>query len=323
MLENISPPLDRDQLIMQAAALADHLHRAGVQWMPRPNEQAVQELKTRLFSPNAEAEGAGNAAASTMEAPGAGTQTPVSRPDSASLSAANPSAAKPTPAKTVPTKSAPATTSAPTAAGASPLLNAVAKPYPGASLPLAQRESELVALASEVAACQKCSQLARCRTHTVFGEGNANARVVFFGEAPGADEDREARPFVGKAGELLTKMIQACKFSRDDVYILNTVKCRPPGNRNPDPEEIANCRPYFEKQIELIRPEYIVCLGAVSGQALLDSKLSVGRLRGRFHPYFDSKVVVTYHPAYLLRNPAAKKAAWDDLQMMLRDAGLL
>ena len=129
--------------------------------------------------------------------------------------------------------------------------------------------------------------------------------------------------FVGKAGQLLTKMIEACKFAREDVYIMNTVKCRPPNNRNPEPTEIENCREYFEAQLNVLRPEYIVCLGLVSAQALLKTKLSVGRMRGKFHQYFDSKTLVTYHPSYLLRTPAAKKAAWDDLQLMLRDAGLL
>ncbi|WP_442506976.1 uracil-DNA glycosylase [Novipirellula sp. SH528] len=298
MADKISPPLDRDQLIMQAAALADHLSRSGVQWMPRPNPQSVAELKSR-FEAAISAPPAENA---NVAAP----DVPPTPPPAANIKATTTPSAPPRKPVLTPT-----------------LLGDSAKPYPGASLPLVQRESELAALAGEVAECQRCPQLVHCRTNTVFGEGNAAARIVFFGEGPGADEDRSGRPFVGKAGQLLTKMIQACKFAREDVYILNTVKCRPPGNRNPDPEEIANCRPYFEKQIELIRPEYIVCLGAVSGQALLDSKLSVGRLRGQFHSYFGSKVVVTYHPAYLLRNPAAKKAAWDDLQMMLRDAGLI
>jgi DNA polymerase len=164
--------------------------------------------------------------------------------------------------------------------------------------------------------------LSSCRTQTVFGEGSVSPRFVFFGEAPGADEDRSGRPFVGRAGELLTKMIEACKLRREDNYVLNTVKCRPPANRNPEPDEIKNCREYYERQLATLRPEYIVCLGAIAAQSLLKSKLPVGRLRGKMHAYHDSKVLVTYHPAYLLRTPAAKKAAWDDLQFMMRDAGL-
>ena len=177
-------------------------------------------------------------------------------------------------------------------------------------------------MAEQVAGCTRCPELVRCRTQTVFGEGHPSPRVVFFGEGPGADEDRSGRPFVGRAGQLLTKMIEACSFQREEVYILNTVKCRPPNNRNPEPSEIENCRQYFETQLSILRPEYIICLGAVSSRALLNSKLSVGRLRGKMHRYFESKVVVTYHPAYLLRTPAAKKAAWEDLQLMLRDAGI-
>ena len=194
--------------------------------------------------------------------------------------------------------------------------------YPGDDLPADQRQARLDLIHSEVSVCEKCEILSSCRTNTVFGEGSPSARVVFFGEGPGADEDRSGRPFVGKAGQLLTKMIEACKFKREETYILNTVKCRPPGNRNPEPDEIENCRDFYQRQLAILRPEYIVCLGAVSAQELLKSKLSVGRLRGKLHRYFESKVLVTYHPAYLLRNPAAKKAAWADLQLMLQDAGI-
>jgi DNA polymerase len=203
------------------------------------------------------------------------------------------------------------------------LLKDGSESYPDEPLSDDQRLTKLEVLQQQVSQCTRCPQLVKCRTMTVFGEGSVRPRVAFFGEGPGADEDRTGRPFVGKAGQLLTKMIEACKMQREDVYILNTVKCRPPGNRNPEPEEVSNCREYFEQQLEVLRPEYIVCLGAVASQALLKSKLAVGRLRGEFHRYFDSKVVVTYHPAYLLRNPAAKKAAWQDLQLMLRDAGLM
>ena len=157
---------------------------------------------------------------------------------------------------------------------------------------------------------------------SVFGEGSPIPRFVFFGEGPGAEEDRSGRPFVGRAGDLLTKMIEACTLLREDVYILNTVKCRPPGNRNPEPDELENCRDYYQRQLAILRPEYIVCLGAISSQELLQNKTPVGKMRGQFHTYYDSKVLVTYHPAYLLRNPAAKKAAWEDLQLMMRDAGL-
>jgi len=195
-------------------------------------------------------------------------------------------------------------------------------PYPGPSLPLAQRTHQLAELANEVAGCVRCEVLACTRKTTVFGAGNPAARVCFFGEAPGEEEDATGRPFVGRSGMLLTKMIEACTLSRDEVYILNTVKCRPPGNRNPDPQERDHCREYFESQLRIIRPQYIVCLGLVAVQTLLETTQSIGKLRSRFHSYHDSKVLATYHPAYLLRNPDAKKEAWADLKLLMSDMGI-
>lgn len=199
-----------------------------------------------------------------------------------------------------------------------------APPQPVAASPAARGDKgeQLAILASEVAQCVKCHELASTRTQTVFGVGNPNARVCFFGEAPGADEDRQGEPFVGKAGQLLTQIIGACTFQREDVYILNTLKCRPPGNRNPSPEENANCMPYFVRQLEIIQPEYIVCLGKFAAQNLLKTEEAIGRLRGQFHEYNGAKVIATYHPAYLLRNPAAKRDVWEDMKMMLRDMGI-
>lgn len=156
----------------------------------------------------------------------------------------------------------------------------------------------------------------------MFGVGHPRPRVVFFGEAPGADEDRQGEPFVGRAGQLLTKIIAACGWQRSDVYIMNVLKCRPPDNRNPLPAETDNCRPFFERQLEILRPEYIVCVGTVPAQALLETKDSVGKLRGRFYEYRGSQVLVTYHPSYLLRNPGAKKYVWEDMQKLLKDMGL-
>lgn len=187
---------------------------------------------------------------------------------------------------------------------------------------VAGREALLADLRKQVAACRRCDELACTRKQTVFGVGNARPRVVFFGEAPGADEDRQGEPFVGPAGQLLTKIIKACTWERSDVYIMNVLKCRPPGNRNPDPAETANCRPFFERQFEILRPEYIVCVGAVPAQALLETNFSVGKMRGRFFQYRGAKVVVTYHPSYLLRNPDAKKYVWEDMQMLLKDMGI-
>jgi uracil-DNA glycosylase len=180
----------------------------------------------------------------------------------------------------------------------------------------------LATVAAEVRECSLCRDLACTRKQTVFGVGSPQARVVFFGEAPGADEDRLGEPFVGRAGQLLTKIIEACGWKRSEVYIMNVLKCRPPENRNPLPQEVENCRPFFERQLEIIRPEYIVCVGTFPSQALLKTDVSVGKLRGRFHRYKDSKVLVTYHPSYLLRNPSAKKYVWEDMQLLLTDMGL-
>ena len=173
-----------------------------------------------------------------------------------------------------------------------------------------------------MAACTRCHELAETRTQTVFGVGNPQARLCFLGEAPGADEDRQGEPFVGRAGQLLTKIIEACTLRREDVYILNVLKCRPPGNRNPLPEEAANCRGFLDRQLAIIRPEYICCLGAVAAQNLLASEQSIGKMRGRLHDYQGIKVLCTYHPAYLLRNPEAKKDVWQDMQFLMREMGI-
>jgi DNA polymerase len=174
----------------------------------------------------------------------------------------------------------------------------------------------------EVAACTRCHELAATRTQTVFGVGNANARLVLMGEAPGADEDLQGEPFVGRSGQLLTKIIEACNLTRDDVYILNTIKCRPPGNRPPAPTEVSNCRGYFERQIDVIQPEYICCLGTSAAQSLLQVDTTIGKLRGKLHDYRGIQVMCTYHPSYLLRNPAAKKDVWEDMQFLMKAMGI-
>jgi len=198
--------------------------------------------------------------------------------------------------------------------------------YGCGSTPRLSRERRVTALAAlrdSVATCSRCRELATTRTQTVFGVGNPMARLVFLGEAPGADEDRQGEPFVGRAGQLLTKIIEACTLKREDVYILNILKCRPPGNRNPSPEEAANCREYLQQQLEIIRPEFICCLGSVAAQNLLDTTTSIGQLRGAIHHWNGIKVVATYHPAYLLRNPSAKRATWDDMRMIMQEMGII
>lgn len=184
------------------------------------------------------------------------------------------------------------------------------------------RVGALAEVRREVAACTRCKELARTRTQTVFGAGNPHARLVFVGEAPGADEDREGEPFVGAAGQLLTRIIEACTLRREDVYIGNILRCRPPGNRNPLPDEAANCREYLDRTLAIIRPEFICCLGAVAAQNLLGTTKSIGQLRGAAHDYEGIRVVCTYHPAYLLRTPSAKAKTWEDMQMLMAEMGI-
>lgn len=197
------------------------------------------------------------------------------------------------------------------------------EPPLGGTVPAEQRPQQLATLAAEVAGCVRCPHLASTRTQTVFGEGNPNARLMFVGEAPGADEDRSGRPFVGRAGMLLTDMItKGMGLQREDVYIANVLKSRPPENRTPEPDEISHCLPYLERQIEIIRPEFLCLLGKTAASALLETSLPMSRLRGKWHRYRGIPVVVTYHPSYLLRNPPAKKDAWEDLQMLMQVMGL-
>jgi DNA polymerase len=168
--------------------------------------------------------------------------------------------------------------------------------------------------------CRRCG-LAPTRTNLVFGVGNPHAELVFVGEAPGAEEDAQGVPFVGAAGQLLTKIIEAMGLRRDDVYIANILKCRPPGNRNPLPNEIASCEPFLIAQLEIIGPKVICALGTFAAQTLLKTKDPISRLRGRWHTYHDVPLMPTFHPAYLLRNPAEKKTVWADVQAVMTRLG--
>lgn len=176
-------------------------------------------------------------------------------------------------------------------------------------------------IAAEVAACTRC-RLSSTRTRVVPGQGNPRARLFFVGEAPGYDEDRSGLAFVGLAGQLLTRMIEAMGLSRDEVFIANVLKCRPPENREPASDEAAACLPFLRRQVALVRPELIVCLGSHAVRGVLSSEASVGRLRGRPQQYAGIPVVVTYHPSYLLRMPEMKKPAWEDLKLALKLLGL-
>jgi DNA polymerase len=179
----------------------------------------------------------------------------------------------------------------------------------------------LAEMAKVATACDKC-KLAKTRTNVVYGVGSPNADLMFIGEAPGRDEDLKGEPFVGRAGQLLTDIIKAMKLTRDDVYIANVIKCRPPENRNPEPDELAECRPFIRRQIEIIRPKVIVTLGKFALQSLMERGYAITGARGQWLEYDGVKVMPTYHPAYLLRNPAAKKDVWADMKKVMAELGI-
>lgn len=183
------------------------------------------------------------------------------------------------------------------------------------------RKELLDELMREARECRRCA-LARTRTNLVFGAGSPEAELMFIGEAPGYHEDMQGIPFVGRAGQLLTRIIQAIGLRREDVYIANILKCRPPQNRNPSAEETINCYPFLARQIEIIGPKVIVALGGVAGKKLLKTDLPTGRLRGQFRDFRGTRLIVTYHPAYLLRNPADKSKTWEDMKKVRNYLGL-
>jgi len=196
-------------------------------------------------------------------------------------------------------------------------------PAPGNAYALSDKgcgSEPLLAIRGDLGECTRC-KLHGGRTRLVFGVGNPHAELVFVGEGPGADEDLQGEPFVGRAGQLLTRMIEAMGFARSDVYIANVVKCRPPGNRDPEPDEIEACEPFLKAQIAAIRPRVVVALGRFAVQTLLRDATPISRQRGRWREYEGVKLMPTFHPAYLLRNPAEKKPAWDDLQLVMKEFG--
>ena len=185
------------------------------------------------------------------------------------------------------------------------------------SAPQATRaeDGSLASVAAEAAVCRAC-RLCETRKKVVFGSGSESARLMFIGEGPGAEEDKQGLPFVGPAGELLTKIIQAIDLRREDVYIANIVKCRPPENRDPEPDEVAACRGFLERQVAIIRPDLLVALGRVAAQSLLGNETPIGRLRGRWYTFAGVPMMVTYHPAALLRNAAYKRPTWEDMRQV-------
>jgi uracil-DNA glycosylase family 4 len=177
-------------------------------------------------------------------------------------------------------------------------------------------QEALAAVRADIGDCTRCKLHALGRNQIVFGVGHPNADLMFVGEAPGGDEDIQGIPFVGRAGQLLTKIIEAIGLKRDDVYIANVIKCRPPQNRNPEPDEVQTCQPFLFRQIDIIKPKVIVALGKFGAQTLLETSDPISRLRGRIYDYRGAKLVPTFHPAYLLRNPASKREVWEDMKLV-------
>jgi DNA polymerase len=191
----------------------------------------------------------------------------------------------------------------------------------GEGADLEQRRQALAELARQVAACTRCPQLASTRTQTVFGVGALDPDLCLVGEAPGADEDRLGEPFVGPAGQLLTRIIVACGMKREELFICNILRCRPPGNRQPQPDEAHHCSEWLEKTLELVRPKYLCALGGTAATCLLGTSLGITKLRGRFFEYRGIPVMCTFHPSYLLRSPEKKKEVWEDMKTLLRRMG--
>ncbi len=196
-----------------------------------------------------------------------------------------------------------------------------APPQIAAAVSPADHASALQLIRDEIGDCTRCA-LHTGRNKLVFGDGSPSARLMFVGEGPGADEDAQGLPFVGKAGQLLNNMIAAMGLKREEVYIANVVKCRPPGNRTPEPEEANTCSPFLFRQIDVVRPQVLVALGATAATYLLGQRQPLAGLRGRVHAFRGMQLIVTYHPAYLLRDPRQKKEAWADLQIAMRELGL-
>jgi DNA polymerase len=202
------------------------------------------------------------------------------------------------------------------------LFSELEEPAPAAA-DVESRRHELTVLAEQVAGCTRCPELASSRTQTVFGVGPLEPDLCFLGEAPGADEDRTGEPFVGAAGQLLNRIIAACGMKREEVFICNILRCRPPGNRQPRPAESDNCREWLDTTLDLVRPKFICCLGATAAQNLLRTKTPIGKMRGKFYEYRGIPVICTYHPASLLpsRSPEKKKDVWEDMKTLLQRMG--
>ncbi|MCS7014932.1 MAG: uracil-DNA glycosylase [Gemmatales bacterium] len=294
-----------EERISQAVGLyLEALRYAGLEWLPR----------CRPDSSRSEGRVAGQASAAAPGSEGSGATSSEQEAPPAAQSA-------PSPQRQMTAKKSSGTVSR-TLAVPGTLDSLFEQPLASSAQSPQEKARALEELnRSQVVGCTKCAELVRNRTQTVFGVGAPDAELVLVGEAPGQEEDAQGEPFVGAAGQLLNRILEGCGFRRAEVYICNVLKCRPPNNRTPLPNEIANCRGYLEQQLAIIAPKYILCLGAIAAQTLLQTNQSISKLRGQVHRYRGAALICTYHPAYLLRNPQAKRDVWEDMKLLLRTMG--
>ena len=311
--------MDSDQWKLASLQTLEYLQRLGVKHLPKPSAKLSEILADWV-----DVSSKGSSGTSI-----ASSRTQLQAPEPKQPTTQVPKQPAPAPVSTQ--VSAPASVQVAAPSAMEPASRSVAKPsWPPVESPwmtparTAQDRSEALGqLKLQVEACRLCKDIVCHRRQTVFGVGPVTTRFVMIGDAPGPEEDRIGEPFVGSSGELFDKILRATGIPRDQVYILNTLKCRPPNNRVPSDMELDNCRPYIEAQLEILQPEYIICWGATAVRAVLQTTESIGRLRGRFHCYKKAKVLVTYHPTYLERAPEAKKLTWQDMQMLMSELGTL
>ena len=306
---------DRQSIQLAIQQTLENYQRCGLSWIP--NSDTLPDAWTEALSALESRSTTGEVTTqpSSPAIPGAQTSTGSTRPSPASpLTAPQSSTTPPSPTSVAASHVPAAPSVQPSTAGSGQ--------WDTEELDDTARRNLFQILDQDIRGCQKCSEICSRRQQTVFGVGPIRPTVCFMGEAPGADEDKQGEPFVGRAGQLLTRIISAMQLRREDVYILNALKCRPPGNRTPLPNEINNCQPFVETQLETLRPKYIVCLGSVAVRSLLKRDTPVGQLRGKFFDYRGAKVIVTYHPSYLLRNEDAKRLVWEDMQILMRELGI-
>ena len=313
--------MDSDQWKLASLQTLEYLQRLGVKHLPKPSAKLSEILADWV-----DVSSKGSSGTSI-----ASSRTQLQAPEPKQPTTQVPKQPAPAPAQVSTQVSAPASVQVASPSAMEPAARSVAKPsWPPVESPwmtparTAQDRSEALGqLKLQVEACRLCKDIVCHRRQTVFGVGPVTTRFVMIGDAPGPEEDRLGEPFVGSSGELFDKILRATGIPRDQVYILNTLKCRPPNNRVPSDLELDNCRPYMEAQLEILQPEYIICWGATAVRAVLQTTESIGRLRGRFHCYKKAKVLVTYHPTYLERAPEAKKLTWQDMQMLMSELGTL